>query len=119
MVYLVSILLVRFLRLLTTNEQDGDTVAVINDFEIYANRKEEIVARVFGVIDPGHPYIEHIYSGGDYLIGGEVQLLDRIRYLQYLVILLITASGKISTSFANFNGRKAVTNRAVCCCESW
>ena len=54
-------------------------MGVINDFEIYANRKEEIVARVFGVIDPGHPYIEHIYSGGDWLIGGEIQLLDRIR----------------------------------------
>ena len=38
------------------------------------------MARVFGVIDPGHPYISHIYSGGDWLIGGEVQLLDRIRY---------------------------------------
>eukprot|EP00903_Cladosiphon_okamuranus_P011445 g10782.t1 len=60
--------------------KDGDTVAVINNFEIYANRKEEIVARVFGVIDPGHPYISHIYSGGDWLIGGEIQLLDRIRY---------------------------------------
>lgn len=55
-------------------------MAVINNFEIYANRKEEIVARVFGVIDPGHPYISHIYSGGDWLIGGEIQLLDRIRY---------------------------------------
>lgn len=54
-------------------------MAVINDFEIYANRKEEIVSRVFGVIDPGHPYIKHMYSGGDWLIGGEVQLLDRIR----------------------------------------
>ncbi|CBJ26660.1 similar to 3-phosphoadenosine 5-phosphosulfate synthase 2 isoform 2 [Ectocarpus siliculosus] len=60
--------------------KDGDIVAVINDFEIYANRKEEIVSRVFGVIDPGHPYIAHIYSGGDWLIGGEIQLLDRIRY---------------------------------------
>ncbi|CAM9315825.1 unnamed protein product [Ectocarpus sp. 13 AM-2016] len=60
--------------------KDGDTVAVINNFEIYANRKEEIVSRVFGVIDPGHPYISHIYSGGDWLIGGEIQLLDRIRH---------------------------------------
>lgn len=63
----------------SSSGQDGDIVAVINDFEIYANRKEEIVARVFGVIDPGHPYISHIYSGGDWLIGGEIQLLDRIR----------------------------------------
>ncbi|CAN0354694.1 unnamed protein product, partial [Discosporangium mesarthrocarpum] len=60
--------------------KDGTTVAIIRDFEIYANRKEEIVTRVFGVIDPGHPYIEHIYGGGDYLIGGEIELLDRIRY---------------------------------------
>jgi 3'-phosphoadenosine 5'-phosphosulfate synthase len=35
---------------------------------------------MYGVIDPGHPYIKHIYSGGDFLIGGEVELLDRIRY---------------------------------------
>ncbi|CAB1117921.1 unnamed protein product [Ectocarpus sp. CCAP 1310/34] len=60
--------------------KDGDIVAVLNNFEIYANRKEEIVSRVFGVIDPGHPYISHIYSGGDWLIGGEIQLLDRIRH---------------------------------------
>ena len=45
------------------------------------NRKEEIVARCFGVIDPGHPYIEHIYTGGDWLLGGEIELLvDRVTY---------------------------------------
>jgi len=60
--------------------QMGQTVAILRDPEIYANRKEEIVTRMYGVIDPGHPYIQHIYTGGDYLIGGEVELLDRIRY---------------------------------------
>jgi 3'-phosphoadenosine 5'-phosphosulfate synthase len=35
---------------------------------------------MFGVIDPNHPYIANIYKGGDYLIGGEVELLDRITY---------------------------------------
>jgi 3'-phosphoadenosine 5'-phosphosulfate synthase len=60
--------------------QMGQTVAILRDPEIYDNRKEEIVARLFGVIDMGHPYIQHIYSGGDYLIGGEIELLDRIRY---------------------------------------
>jgi hypothetical protein len=60
--------------------QMGQTVAILRDPEIYAHRKEEIVARMFGVIDPDHPYIRHIYSGGDYLIGGEIELLDRIRY---------------------------------------
>ena len=58
----------------------GKTLGILRNPEIYINRKEEIVSRIFGVIDPGHPYIQHIYSGGDWLIGGEIELLDRIRY---------------------------------------
>jgi 3'-phosphoadenosine 5'-phosphosulfate synthase len=58
----------------------GQTVAIMRNVEIYANRKEEIVTRMFGVIDMDHPYIANIYNGGDYLIGGELELLDRIRY---------------------------------------
>jgi 3'-phosphoadenosine 5'-phosphosulfate synthase len=60
--------------------QMGDTVAILRNPEIYENRKEEIVSRMFGAVDDDHPYIKHIYSGGDFLIGGEVELLDRIRY---------------------------------------
>jgi 3'-phosphoadenosine 5'-phosphosulfate synthase len=60
--------------------QMGETVAILRDPEIYVNRKEEIVTRMFGAIDMDHPYIHHIYTGGDYLIGGEIELLDRIRY---------------------------------------
>eukprot|EP00957_Ditylum_brightwellii_P048835 3705375-Ditylum_brightwellii.AAC.1 len=60
--------------------QMGETVAILRDPEIYENRKEEIVTRMFGAIDMDHPYISHIYAGGPYLIGGEVELLDRIRY---------------------------------------
>ena len=60
--------------------QMGEIVAILRNPEIYPNRKEEIVTRMFGVIDPGHPYIKEMYKGGDYLIGGEVELLDRIRY---------------------------------------
>jgi len=46
---------------------------------VYENRKEEIVTRCFGAIDMGHPYIHHIYTGGDWLIGGEIELLERIK----------------------------------------
>ena len=60
--------------------QMGQTVAILRNPEIYINRKEEIITRMFGVIDPGHPYIKNIQTGGDYLIGGEIELLDRIRY---------------------------------------
>jgi 3'-phosphoadenosine 5'-phosphosulfate synthase len=58
----------------------GKTVAILRNVEIYNNRKEEIVTRMFGVIDMQHPYIANIYNGGDYLLGGEVELLDRITY---------------------------------------
>lgn len=58
----------------------GHTLAIMRDVEIYDNRKEEIVSRMYGVIDMDHPYIHNIYMGGDYLIGGEIELLDRIRY---------------------------------------
>lgn len=53
-------------------DKDGRTVAVLRDPEIYEHRKEEIITRCFGVIDPGHPYIQHIMASGPWLIGGEV-----------------------------------------------
>jgi len=58
----------------------GKTLAIMHDVEIYANRKEEIISRLFGAMDEGHPYIKQILKQGDYLIGGEVEVLDRIRY---------------------------------------
>ena len=74
-------------RIETSNQPDvalttrmGHTVAIMRNVEIYENRKEEIVSRMYGVIDMDHPYIHNIYMGGDYLIGGEIELLDRIRY---------------------------------------
>eukprot|EP01041_Mallomonas_annulata_P005359 gene5359-10710_t len=58
----------------------GRTVAILRNPEIYEYRKEEVISRMFGVIDPEHPYIKHIYDGGNWLIGGEIELLERIRY---------------------------------------
>lgn len=79
-------------KAVTLVTQMGQFVAILRNPEIYTNRKEEIVTRMFGVIDPGHPYIQNIYKGGDYLIGGEVELLDRIRYNDGLDIWRKTAS---------------------------
>jgi len=60
--------------------KSGQLLAILRNPEVYANRKEEIVTRCFGVIDMGHPYIQYIYSGGDWLVGGEVEVIERIRY---------------------------------------
>ena len=80
--------------------QMGEIVAIIRDPEIYANRKEEIITRMFGAIDPGHPYVKRIYAGGDYLIGGEVELLGRIRYNDGLDKWRLTAS-ELTQEFKN------------------
>ena len=40
----------------------GKTVAILRDVEIYNNRKEEIVTRMFGVIDMDHPYNQEIFA---------------------------------------------------------
>ena len=69
----------------------GQVLAILKNPEIYANRKEEIATRLFGVIDKGHPYISHIYSGGDWLMGGEIELLQRIRYNDGLDRFRLTA----------------------------
>eukprot|EP00469_Lotharella_globosa_P002160 CAMPEP_0167796376 /NCGR_PEP_ID=MMETSP0111_2-20121227/15002_1 /TAXON_ID=91324 /ORGANISM="Lotharella globosa, Strain CCCM811" /LENGTH=958 /DNA_ID=CAMNT_0007690239 /DNA_START=302 /DNA_END=3175 /DNA_ORIENTATION=+ len=58
----------------------GKSVAVLTDPEIYDYRKEEVICRLFGGIDPDHPYIKEMMKGGPYLLGGEIELLDRIKY---------------------------------------
>lgn len=58
----------------------GEILAILRNPEIYEHRKEEIVTRTFGAIDRGHPYIAHIYASGPWLIGGEIEVIDRIKY---------------------------------------
>lgn len=70
----------------------GKILGILRNPEIYKHRKEEIVSRIFGVIDPGHPYVKHIYSGGDWLLGGEIELLQRIKYNDGLDRFRLTAS---------------------------
>ena len=48
--------------------------------EFYEHRKEERCARQFGTTNPNHPYIRQILAAGDWLVGGEVQVLGRIRW---------------------------------------
>ena len=58
----------------------GRRLAILRNPEVYPNRKEELIARTFGIIDPEHPYIQLIQSSGEWLIGGEIELLERIVY---------------------------------------
>ena len=54
--------------------------AVITNPEFYEHRKEERCCRQFGLYNEGHPYINIIKSSGDWLVGGDVVVLGRIKW---------------------------------------
>ncbi|CAB4054927.1 PAPSS [Lepeophtheirus salmonis] len=59
---------------------EGQIKAVLKNIEIYEHRKEERIARTFGTSHPDHPYIKMINSSGDWLIGGDLEVFERIRW---------------------------------------
>eukprot|EP01064_Diplonema_japonicum_P012043 TRINITY_DN1951_c0_g2_i1.p1 TRINITY_DN1951_c0_g2~~TRINITY_DN1951_c0_g2_i1.p1 ORF type:complete len:1088 (+),score=341.12 TRINITY_DN1951_c0_g2_i1:39-3302(+) len=59
----------------------GEPVAILDDPEVYAFRKEEMITRSWGSWDLHHPYIkENIIEAGEYLLGGELSKVRRIKY---------------------------------------
>ena len=63
-----------------TLRYNGVAKAIIRDPELYEHRKEERCARQFGLYSDGHPYIKMINDSGDWLVGGEVEVLGRITW---------------------------------------
>ncbi|KAI1732884.1 adenylylsulfate kinase domain-containing protein [Ditylenchus destructor] len=60
---------------------NGQLVAVLKDPEVYAHRKEERIRRQFGFSDSRHPTINMIQESGDWLLGGDLEVVvDRIRF---------------------------------------
>ncbi|XP_012539498.1 bifunctional 3'-phosphoadenosine 5'-phosphosulfate synthase isoform X1 [Monomorium pharaonis] len=58
----------------------GKSLAVLRNPEFYRHRKEERCCRQFGTDDPGHPYVRLIRDSGDWLVGGDLEVLERIRW---------------------------------------
>lgn len=58
----------------------GKPVAILRRPEIYFQRKEERCSRQFGTNDRGHPYIKMIYESGPYLIGGDLDVIERVQW---------------------------------------
>ena len=54
-------------------------LAILRNPEFYFHRKEERCGWQFGTTNPGHPYVKMIQESGDWLLGGEVEVLERIR----------------------------------------
>ncbi|KAK3769733.1 hypothetical protein RRG08_062073 [Elysia crispata] len=63
-----------------TLKYQGQDIAILRQPEFYPHNKEERCSRQFGTANPGHPYVKMIMESGDWLVGGDLQVLDRIRW---------------------------------------
>uniref|UniRef100_A0A672PB61 Bifunctional 3'-phosphoadenosine 5'-phosphosulfate synthase 2-like n=1 Tax=Sinocyclocheilus grahami TaxID=75366 RepID=A0A672PB61_SINGR len=61
-------------------EFKGQKVAIMRNPEFYEHRKEERCARQWGTTCPQHPYIKMVMESGDWLAGGDLEVLERIRW---------------------------------------
>eukprot|EP00054_Salpingoeca_dolichothecata_P038005 m.12626 g.12626 ORF g.12626 m.12626 type:complete len:610 (-) comp8144_c0_seq1:503-2332(-) len=59
---------------------EGKDVAILKKPEVYEARKEERCSRQWGVAHTGHPYIEQVFAYGEWLVGGELEVLDQIKW---------------------------------------
>lgn len=59
---------------------NGKVYAILKTPEFFPHRKEERAARQFGTTNSNHPHIKHIYESGDWLVGGKLIVIDRIKW---------------------------------------
>ncbi|XP_043276921.1 bifunctional 3'-phosphoadenosine 5'-phosphosulfate synthase 1-like isoform X2 [Venturia canescens] len=59
---------------------ENKNVAIIRNPDFYHHRKEERCSRQFGTNDRGHPYVNMIHQLGDWLVGGDLEVFERIRW---------------------------------------
>jgi len=58
----------------------GKNLAVLRNPEFYHHRKEERCCRQFGTYDSRHPYVKMIRESGDWLVGGDLEVIERIKW---------------------------------------
>ncbi|XP_066537732.1 bifunctional 3'-phosphoadenosine 5'-phosphosulfate synthase 2a [Hoplias malabaricus] len=58
----------------------GKGIAVLRNPEFFQHQKEERCARQWGTTCPRHPYIKMVMESGDWLVGGELEVLERIKW---------------------------------------
>ena len=59
---------------------EDKAVAILRNPEFFYHRKEERCSRQFGTNNPEHPYIKLILESGEYLVGGDLEVLERIKW---------------------------------------
>ncbi|XP_066148439.1 bifunctional 3'-phosphoadenosine 5'-phosphosulfate synthase [Euwallacea fornicatus] len=54
--------------------------AILRRPEFYYHRKEERIARQFGTTHKDHPHVRLIIESGDWLVGGDLEVLKRVQW---------------------------------------
>lgn len=68
-------------RAVSLVSKDGRILAVLRDPEVYPARRDELIAHTWGAPDSEHPYLKHaLRPSVEHFVGGEVELVERIRY---------------------------------------
>ncbi|XP_060077728.1 bifunctional 3'-phosphoadenosine 5'-phosphosulfate synthase-like [Ylistrum balloti] len=57
---------------------ENKCIAVLRKPEFFPHNKEERCCRQFGTSNKGHPYVKMIYESGDWLVGGELDVIERM-----------------------------------------
>nr|XP_033798763.1 bifunctional 3'-phosphoadenosine 5'-phosphosulfate synthase 2 isoform X2 [Geotrypetes seraphini] len=61
-------------------EYKGKRVAILRYPEFYEHRKEERCGRVWGTICTKHPHVKIVMESGDWLVGGDLEVLEKIKW---------------------------------------
>ncbi|RWS14346.1 bifunctional 3', partial [Dinothrombium tinctorium] len=54
--------------------------AILKNPEFFEHRKEERCCRIFGTCNMEHPLVKMIFQSGDWLVGGDLEVLERIKW---------------------------------------
>ena len=60
-------------------DKSENPVAILKNIEAYPYNKDFLAEKIFGTKDRNHPGVDEVYKMGDYLIGGDIFLLDDSR----------------------------------------
>lgn len=55
-------------------------LAILRRPEFYFHRKEERCGWQFGTNNLEHPYVKIIHESGDWLVGGDIEVIQRIKW---------------------------------------
>lgn len=61
-------------------DSDKKPVALLQDIQTYPYNKDFFAEGVFGTTDRDHPGVDEVYRMGEFLLGGDIELIDENRH---------------------------------------